>query len=57
MIKTENVFRDKELDQGFILKANDKVSTMLKTMLAGGATDCSQMEIVSLAPHKRTFGL
>lgn len=30
-INTDNVFRDRELDQGFILRANEEVSKILKT--------------------------
>ena len=29
-INTDNVFRDKELDVGFILRANEEVSKVLK---------------------------
>ena len=29
-INTDNVFRDKELDSGFILRANEEVSKVLK---------------------------
>lgn len=29
-INTENVFRDKELDVGFILRANEEVAKLLK---------------------------
>ena len=34
-INTENVFRDKELDQGFILRANEEVSKQLKQVISG----------------------
>lgn len=34
-INTENVFRDRELDQGFILRANEEVSKTLKAMING----------------------
>jgi hypothetical protein len=32
-INTENVFRDKELDQGFVLRANEEVSKVLKQVI------------------------
>jgi hypothetical protein len=32
-INTKNVFRDAELDQGFILRANEEVSKLLKQMI------------------------
>jgi len=34
-INTENVFRDKELDQGFILRANEEVAKHLKSIITG----------------------
>lgn len=32
-INTENVFRDKELDVGFILRANEEVAKLLKAAI------------------------
>ena len=32
-INTDNVFRDKELDAGFILRANEEVSKVLKVAI------------------------
>ena len=32
-INTENVFRDKELDQGFVLRANEEVTKILKEVI------------------------
>ena len=32
-INTDNVFRDKELDAGFILRANEEVSKVLKAAI------------------------
>lgn len=33
-INTDNVFRDRELDQGFILRANEEVTKVLKLVMS-----------------------
>ena len=58
-INTENVFKDRELDQGFILRANDEVSKLLKSILKGEESHQVNkgMSITLLDPKKRCYGL
>jgi len=57
-INTENVFRDRELDQGFILRANEEVSKVLKMIINGDAkADKGGISISLLDPSKRCYGL
>jgi transcription initiation factor TFIID subunit 7 len=56
-INTDNVFRDKELDQGFILRANEEVAKVLKTIIHGEAKSDKSMSISLLDPSKRCYGL
>jgi TATA-binding protein-associated factor Taf7 len=55
-INTENVFRDKELDQGFIMRANEEVSKVLKQVISGDAQK-SGIALSLLDPSKRCYGL
>jgi len=54
-INTENVFRDKELDQGFILRANEEVAKHLKSLINGEIN--TEMFVTLLDSAKRCFGL
>jgi len=58
-INTENVFKDRELDQGFILRANDEVSKLLKSILKGEESHQMNkgMSVTLLDPKKRCYGL
>jgi TATA-binding protein-associated factor Taf7 len=54
-INTENVFRDKELDCGFILRANEEVSKILREAI-NGENQPRDMSINLLDSTKRCFG-
>jgi len=56
-INTENVFRDKELDQGFILRTNEEVAKHLKSKIAGEPSKSSEMSVTLLDPAKRCYGV
>jgi hypothetical protein len=56
-INTENVFRDKELDQGFILRANDEVAKTLKqAMKEDGGRPISEIDLTLCDANKRCYG-
>ena len=56
-INTENVFRDKELDQGFILRANEEVAKTLKlAMKEDGGRPVSEFDLTLLDANKRCYG-
>ena len=60
-INTDNVFRDKELDAGFILRANEEVSKVLKAAI-NDKSESQQQSLQDLAitlydPNKRCYGL
>lgn len=58
-INTENIFKDRELDQGFILRANDEVSKLLRSILHNEDSHRINkgMNISLLDPQKRCYGL
>ena len=56
-MSTQALFREHELDQGFILRANEEVSKHLKHLLQPDAKLTQTLAIKMLAPEKRTFGL
>jgi len=56
-INTENVFRDKELDLGFIMRANEEVSKTLKNaMKEGGGKPLESFDLTLYDPYKRCYG-
>lgn len=58
-INTDNVFRDRELDQGFILRANEEVTKVLKLVMSQDQkqSDKGGFSISLLDPAKRCYGL
>lgn len=55
-INTDNVFRDRELDQGFVLRANEEVSKILKTACQAD-TKQDGIQLSLLDKSKRCYGL
>ena len=60
-INTDNVFRDRELDAGFILRANEEVSKVLKLAIneKGDAQQAGlqDLQLTLYDPNKRCYGL
>lgn len=57
-IKTDKIFKETELDKGFILRANDEIARTLRELIRGTHNDkeSSNLEILYLDPNKRTYG-
>jgi hypothetical protein len=59
-IKTDKIFKENELDKGFILRANDQVARTLRELISSTAADPSKtngnMEIINLDPNKKLYG-
>ena len=61
-INTENVFRDKDLDVGFILRASTEVAGILHAAIKDKSPDqAANAKLMDLAlslldPKKRTYG-
>ncbi len=58
-IKTEKIFKESDLDKGFILRANDIVTRTLRDMIQKNSQEENaqkNLEIISLDPSKRCFG-
>jgi hypothetical protein len=56
-INTDNVFRDKELDMGFIMRANDEVAKILKqAMQEDGGRPVSEIDLTLCDSNKRCYG-
>lgn len=58
-IKTEKIFREHELDKGFILRANETVARGLREMIHKSTqeeNDKRNLEIFCIIPEKRTYG-
>jgi hypothetical protein len=54
-INTDNVFRDKELDQGFILRANEEVAKSLKLAISD-ERPVDDLDLQLLDSNKRCYG-
>ena len=61
-INTQNVFRDKDLDAGFILRANAEVAAILHAANKGKSNDnaasakLQDLALNLLDPNKRCYG-
>ena len=58
-IKTERIFRENELDKGFILRANETVARLLREMIHKSTqedNDKRDLEVFCIVPEKRTYG-
>lgn len=58
-INTDNIFRESELDKGFVIRANDSVSKLLRELISGhnpALRKEQNMEVINLDSNKRTFG-
>jgi hypothetical protein len=65
MIKTDRIFREGELDKGFILRANDQVARQLKEIIyrtqedemdEGEEQREKNLEIFCILPERRLYG-
>ena len=57
-LRIDKVIKYDELDQGFILRANDEVTRVLRQMIKYGKEDEKMnLEILSLNSERRRFGL
>lgn len=59
-INTDRIFREHELDKGFILRcANESVARSLRDMIHKSSQDENsqrQLEIFCILPERRTYG-
>jgi hypothetical protein len=58
-ISTDNIFRENELDKGFVLRANDQVTRILREMISHSTAEENSeknLNIISLDSNKRTYG-
>ncbi len=59
MINTERIFRESELDKGFILRANDQVARQLREMINQAKPEENaqrNLEIFLILPERRLYG-
>ena len=59
MINTERIFREGELDKGFILRANDQVARQLREMINQAKPEENaqrNLEIFLILPERRLYG-
>lgn len=60
-INTTKIFKEHELDKGFVLRANDTVARTLREMIrvtaTEGTTNEHNLEILNLDPYKNLYGL
>jgi hypothetical protein len=60
MIKTDKIFREPDLDKGFILRANEQVARTLREMIhkskAQSDNDKRNLEIFCILPERRSYG-
>ena len=58
-IRTERIFREAELDKGFIMRANDAVAKNMREMIHMNQkedNDKRTLEIFCILPERRTYG-
>jgi hypothetical protein len=58
-ISTDSIFRENELDKGFVLRANDQVTRILREMISHSTAEENSeknLNIISLDSNKRTYG-
>lgn len=60
MIDTSKIFKEGDLDKGFILRANDQVARVMREIIHSNSTDqlsfSRKMEVINLDPKKRIYG-
>jgi hypothetical protein len=59
-IDTSKIFKESELDKGFVLRANDSVARTLRELIRSTSQDNTlknrNLEILNLDPDKHLFG-
>lgn len=59
-IRTEKIFRESELDKGFILRANEQVARTLRDMIHKSISqeenNKRNLEIFCILPERRSYG-
>ena len=60
MINTTKIFKENELDKGFILRANDTVARIMREIIHSSSTDEKasnhNIDIINLDPNKKLYG-
>lgn len=59
-IRTEKIFREHELDRGFILRANEQVARTIRELIHKSQSqednNARSLEIFCILPDRRTYG-